>query len=76
MNSIGVPPIVIGSLYMPKTAEFCALADPVCSDGGNWSAHNAYTSDGMVDQAAFFAARHLSSTDRWQSAADHQEPHA
>jgi hypothetical protein len=63
MNSIGAPPILIGPLYMPKTTELCALGDPVCSNGGDWGAHNEYTNDGMVDQAASFAARHLSSND-------------
>jgi cutinase len=59
MNQVGAPPIVIGPLYMPKTTELCAAGDPVCSDGGDWAAHNAYTDDGMVDQAATFAAGHL-----------------
>jgi len=60
MNAIGAPPIIIGPLYMPKTTELCAPGDPICSDGGDWSAHNAYTNDGMVDQAASFAAGRLS----------------
>jgi len=59
MNQIGAPPIIIGPLYVPKTTELCAAGDPVCSDGGDWAAHNAYTDDGMVDQAATFAATHL-----------------
>ena len=63
LNLIGAPPIVIGPLYMPKTTELCAPGDPVCSDGGDWGAHNGYTAAGMVDQAASFAARHLSSND-------------
>jgi cutinase len=56
MNAVGAPPIIIGSLYVPKTTELCAPGDPVCSDGGDWGAHNTYTNDGMVDQAASFAA--------------------
>jgi cutinase len=57
MNSIGAPPIVIGPLYATKTKEFCAAGDPVCSDGGgDWAAHGQYTGDGMVEQAAVFAA--------------------
>jgi cutinase len=60
MNVIGVPPIIIGPLYIPKTTELCAPGDPICSDGGDWGAHNAYTNDGMVDQAASFAAIRLS----------------
>jgi hypothetical protein len=59
MNSVGAPPLVIGPLYMAKTTELCAAGDPVCSDGGDWAAHSAYTDDGMVDQAATFAASHL-----------------
>jgi cutinase len=42
MNTIGAPPIIIGPLYMPKTTELCSLGDPVCSDGGDWGAHNAF----------------------------------
>lgn len=60
MNVIGAPPITIGPLYLPKTTELCAPGDPICSDGGDWSAHNAYVDDGMVDQAAAFAALRLS----------------
>jgi cutinase len=60
MNSIGVPPIVIGPLYAAKTRQLCTAGDPVCSDGGgNWAAHSDYTGDGMVDQAAVFAASRL-----------------
>jgi cutinase len=63
LSSIGAPPIIIGPLYTQKTTELCAPGDPVCSDGGDWGAHNAYMSDGMVDQAASFAAGHLSVND-------------
>jgi len=59
MHQIGAPPIVIGPLYIPKTTQLCAAGDPVCSDGGDWAAHNSYTNDGMVDQAASFVAGHL-----------------
>ncbi|BBX96409.1 cutinase family protein [Mycobacterium lacus] len=64
MNSIGAPPIVIGPLYAAKTSQLCTAGDPVCSAGGDWAAHNAYAGDGMVDQAATFAAGHLSQTGR------------
>lgn len=64
MNVIGAPPITIGPLYMTKTTELCAPGDPICSDGGDWGAHNAYTGDGMVDQAASFAAIRLPLNDR------------
>jgi cutinase len=59
MNQVGVPPIVIGPLYVPKTTQLCAAGDPVCSDGGDFAAHNSYADNGMVDQAATFAASHL-----------------
>jgi cutinase len=59
MNTVGVPPIVIGPQYVPKTTELCTAGDPVCADGGDWAAHNAYVDNGMVDQAATFAASHL-----------------
>jgi cutinase len=59
MDTVGAPPVVIGPLYQPKTLELCAAADPICSDGGDWAAHAAYADDGMVDQAANYAASHL-----------------
>ena len=59
MDTVGAPQVVIGPLYQPKTLELCAPDDPVCSDGGDWAAHAAYADDGMVDQAASFAASHL-----------------
>jgi cutinase len=59
MDGVGVPPVVIGPLYQPKTLELCAADDPICSDGGDWAAHAAYADDGMVDQAANYAASHL-----------------
>lgn len=52
----GAPPITIGALYEPKALEFCAPGDPVCSPGGlDRSAHSAYKTNGMADQAADFA---------------------
>jgi cutinase len=59
MDTVGAPPVVIGPLYQPKTLELCAADDPICSDGGDWAAHAAYADDGMVDQAANFAASHI-----------------
>jgi cutinase len=59
MDTVGAPQVVIGPLYQPKTLELCAPDDPVCSDGGDWAAHASYADDGMVDQAANFAASHL-----------------
>jgi cutinase len=59
MNQVGAPPIVIGPLYVPKTTELCADGDPVCAGGGDFAAHNSYVDNGMVDQAATFAASHV-----------------
>jgi cutinase len=59
MSAIGQPPVAIGSLYAAKTTSLCATDDPVCSDGGDWAAHDAYDVDGMVGQAAAFAASRL-----------------
>jgi cutinase len=59
MDTVGAPQVVIGPLYQPKTLELCAPDDPVCSDGGDWAAHASYADDGMVYQAANFAASHL-----------------
>jgi cutinase len=43
-----------------KTIQQCIPDDPVCSlDGSNPAAHGQYATDGMVDQAADFAARRL-----------------
>lgn len=57
------PPISIGQLYQPKTLELCVAGDPVCSPGGlDRSAHSAYKSNGMADQAADFVATALSTT--------------
>jgi cutinase len=59
MTQVGAPPIVIGPLYVPKTTELCADGDPVCANGGDFAAHNSYADNGMVDQAATFAASRL-----------------
>jgi cutinase len=60
MNFFGEPPVVIGPLYQAKTIKVCAPEDPICSDGGNFAAHDTYASDGaMVDKGAAFAASRL-----------------
>jgi cutinase len=59
MKQVGAPPIVIGPLYVPKTTQLCAAGDPLCSDGGDFGAHSSYADNGMVEQAATFAASHL-----------------
>jgi cutinase len=59
----GAPPITVGRLYAEKTTDLCIPEDSVCAPGGNDNAaHNLYPVNGMADQAADFAARHLSST--------------
>jgi cutinase len=62
MSSIGQPPIVIGPLYVAKTTELCSAGDPICSDGGDWAAHDGYPTDGTMDQAASFAADRINHT--------------
>ncbi|WP_246585079.1 cutinase family protein [[Mycobacterium] fortunisiensis] len=54
------PPITIGQLYSAKAIQLCATGDPVCFPGGlTRSAHSSYKDNGMVVQAAVFAARQL-----------------
>jgi cutinase-like protein len=60
LDNINAPPITIGPLYAAKTIQQCIPDDPVCSiDGSNPAAHGQYATDGMVDQAADFAARNI-----------------
>ena len=55
------PPITVGSLYSAKTLDLCIPADPICSPGGGDNgAHNLYPVSGMTDQAATYAAQHVS----------------
>ncbi|TRW76985.1 cutinase family protein [Mycolicibacterium sp. 018/SC-01/001] len=56
MGVIKQPTVKIGSLYAPKTVELCVPNDFVCSDGNDIGAHARYIPDGLVDQAADFAA--------------------
>jgi cutinase-like protein len=50
------PPITIGHLFAAKTLELCNPGDPICFPGGtDRSAHSAYKTNGMADQAADFA---------------------
>jgi cutinase len=54
------PPIAIGQAYATKTLQLCATGDPVCYPGGlDRAAHSSYKNNGMVDQAADFAAHQL-----------------
>ena len=59
MRDVGAPPIVIGPLYKPKTIDLCAAGDNICNGapvGPPGAAHAAYPVNGMVGQAAAFAA--------------------
>ncbi|MDT5072195.1 MAG: hypothetical protein QOH82_1515 [Mycobacterium sp.] len=59
LQSYGAPAIVIGPLYQPKTIDLCAQGDTICDGtpgGGPTVAHALYPVNGMVAQAAAFAA--------------------
>jgi cutinase len=53
---IGQPYVPVGSAFVAKTIDLCAVNDPICSGGLDPAAHNAYPANGMVTQAAAFAA--------------------
>ena len=59
LQSLGEPPVVIGPGYVPRTIDLCAPGDEICGEGGNNDAHGSYPVNGMVDQAAGFAASRL-----------------
>jgi cutinase len=60
LDAIDAPPITIGSLYTDKTLNQCIPDDPICTtDGGNLFAHSQYGANGMIDQAATFAAERI-----------------
>jgi cutinase len=62
MRDVGAPPVVIGPLYAPKTIDLCVPDDTICNGappGGPTGAHGTYGANGMVNQAAEFAARRL-----------------
>jgi hypothetical protein len=62
MRDAGAPPVVIGPLYVPKTIDLCADGDTICNGaplGGPTVAHAMYPMNGMVNQAAEFAAGKL-----------------
>jgi cutinase len=56
MENISQPPVSIGPLYASKSIELCAPGDPICSDGDDGAAHTSYTTVGLTDRAAAFAA--------------------
>ena len=59
MRVIGQPPVNVGPLYADKTIDLCVPADPICSAGTDLNVHMQYQEDGLVDQAATFAAGHI-----------------
>jgi cutinase-like protein len=62
LRDAGAPPITIGPLYAAKTIQLCAPDDTICNGappGQPSIAHTLYAANGMVDQGADFAARHL-----------------
>jgi len=62
LQNYGAPTITIGPLYAPKTLELCADGDTICNGdaGGAPSfAHASYPVNGMVNEAAGYAASHL-----------------
>ena len=60
MGVIQQPPVEVGPAYEAKTIELCVPNDFVCSAGNDIGAHARYISDGLVVQAADFAASKLS----------------
>lgn len=63
---IDAPPIVIGPLYAAKTIDLCVPSDPICDDQAPLvpGPHRLYAANGMVTEAANFAARRLDAA--WQ----------
>jgi len=62
MRENGVPPVVVGPLFAPKTLELCAAGDDICDgvpNGRPGFAHISYPMNGMVTQGAAFAASHI-----------------
>jgi len=55
------PPVTVGDRYLAKTIDLCVSQDPVCSPAGSdHEAHSRYAVNGMVGEAAAFAAERLS----------------
>lgn len=60
----GAPPITVGAGYAGKTLDLCIPNDPVCSQGGgDGNAHNLYAANGLVDEAATYAAGRIDNVD-------------
>lgn len=59
MHKYGARDVAIGPLFAAKTIELCAPGDPVCAGApglGSHDAHLRYPVNGMVSEAATFAA--------------------
>ncbi|MCF6389293.1 cutinase family protein [Mycobacterium sp. MBM] len=56
---IGQPYVPLGATFAAKTLDLCAVNDPICSGGLDPVAHNLYTANGMVTEAATFAAERV-----------------
>ncbi|MGE2722754.1 cutinase family protein [Mycolicibacterium celeriflavum] len=59
-DRIGLPLTGASPLYGVKTAEYCTVGDPICSDGNDRAAHSLYIQSGLVNQAAEFATARVS----------------
>jgi cutinase-like protein len=62
MSQYGAPPITIGGAYSSKALQLCAQGDTICDGtpgGGPTFAHALYPVNGMVGDAATFAAGKL-----------------
>lgn len=62
LSDAGAPVITIGPPYVPKTIDLCAPGDTICNGappGPPTAAHGSYATNGMVNQAADFAAGRL-----------------
>ncbi|TQK27218.1 cutinase family protein [Arthrobacter sp. SLBN-53] len=56
---IGQPNVPIGTNFVSKTLDLCAINDAVCSDGLDPVAHQTYIANGMVTEAATYAAARM-----------------
>jgi cutinase len=55
-----IPGYRVGQSYLAKTINLCLPEDPVCTPGGfDGMAHGSYATNGMVAQAADFAAQQV-----------------
>ncbi|BBX70358.1 cutinase family protein [Mycolicibacterium psychrotolerans] len=56
------PLTTLSPLYGSRAIDLCAANDPYCSKGSDLFAHFSYLWNGMIDQAAVFAARRVLGT--------------